>query len=244
MAEIKEKIPEFKKTISPEAVIGEVKSGWYCDLTLPFDEYPIISVRRAILKYWLERPIEVRDYQADWIETRVRDLKEEENRIDRLNFWKELLDWYIFNTHGKLASRALDFAVEITKTADFSLHMYSSDILKLIAGRLDRSPEIYQDLKTPTLRLFLESFLVQACQPNSTIFDFTMVDIKRVINSAVKVEDWRFLPLIEQVLYKLCNQKSPERYDFKQEYEIQSNIAFLRVAVRLFREKTEETKDA
>ena len=142
-----------------------------------------------------------------------------------------------------LANRAFDFAVEIAKTENFSI--YKSDILKLITGKLVRSPEMYyiQRVEAEDLRLFLESFLVRAYQTNFKISDFTMVDIRRVVRCANSVEDWRFLPLIELVLYKYYNQERPERYDFDKEIEILENITFLREAVRHMREKTEEIKN-
>ena len=246
MAVDQEKVPEFMGTVSAGAIVRGVESGYYFNLTWLFDEYPTFTVRQAILRRWLDRPIQAYDYQADWIEARIRDLNKEETETHS-GFWKQLLDWYVFNAEGELINRALDFAVGITKMDYFGTlrgFFYLSDVLKIIAGRLDRSPEIYQDIKTPALKLFLESFLVQAYQPNSTIYDFTMVDIKRVVTCAISVEDWQFLPLIEQVLYKLSNQRRPERYDFKQEVEILRNITFLKEAVRFFREKTEEVKNA
>lgn len=238
----KEKIPEFRKTVDLERVIEKINSYQYYprDLVSLFDEYPIFAVRKAILERWLDHPVEVLDWQVDWIEARICDLKTEEGEMHP-NFWKELISWYIFGTKGKLANRAFDFAVGIAKKS--YLYLYRSDILKIIAGKLDRSPEIYQDIETPSLRLFLESFLVQAYQPNFTIYDSTMVDIKRVVRCAVKVGDWRFLPLVEQVLYKLSNQRRPERYDFREEVEFKENLAFLKEAARLLREKTEETKN-
>ena len=254
MVDVKEKVQEFKRTVDTEAVIRRIEGGSYSDdLTWVFDKYPTFTIRRTILRYWLDHSICMHHWQADWIEARVIDLKKEDGRTHS-GFWKELLDWYVFNTTCgldfnatvMLVNRSLDFAVGITKMDDFGgSHgfVYRSDVLKIIAGRLDRSPEIYRDIETKSLKLFLESFLVQAYQPNSTIYDSTMVDIKRVVRCAIKVEDWRFLPLIEQVLYKLSNQKRPERYEFKQEAEIMENLAFLREAVRLCREKTEAIKD-
>ena len=243
MAEPEGKIPEFRKTIVTENVVRGVASGWYRDISFVriFDEYNAFAVRKAILEYWLERSVRINEYQADWVEARIIDLKKEEGET-RSGFWKELLNWYIFNATDKLSNRTLDFAISITEMNDFgdsSGYFYRSDVLKIITGKLDRSPEIYQDITTPALRLFLESFLVAAYQPNATIFDGTMVDIRRVVRCAIKAEDWHFLPMIEQVLYKLYNQKRPERYDFRQEVEILENIAFLKEAVRLLREKTE-----
>ncbi len=240
MASVEKKVPEFKKTINTETVIRRIESGWYAGLTWLFDEYPIFAVRRTVLRKLLDRSIPVSYQEADWIETRVFDLKQEEEET-RSGFWNELLGWYVFNAKSdELINRALDFAVGITKMDFFAgTHgfVHRSDVLKIVSGRLDESPRIYRDMETSTLKLFLQSFLVQTCQPNSTIYDFTMVDIKRVVRCVIKVEDWDFLPLIEQVLYKLSNQSRPKGYDFKQEVETLENIAFLREAVRLLREK-------
>lgn len=245
MADVKERILGFKKTINTEVEIRRIESGWYHELTWLFDECPIFTVRKTILNYWLDRSIKVHDRQACWIEARIYDLKKEEGEI-KSGFWKELLNWYIFNADDKLANRALDFAVGITKIDNFGDtqgFIYRSDILKIIAGRLDRSPEIYWHTETPVLKSFLQSFLIRSYQPDSIIYDFIMVDIKRVVRCAVKIEDWGFMPLVEQVLYKLFNQKRPKKYDFRQEVEMLENIAFLKEAVRLFRKKIEEVKD-
>jgi len=245
MADAKENVPEFKKTVDTEAMISRIERGSCFNLTWLFDEYPTYTIRKTILKYWLDHSICVLGWQADWIEARVIDLKKEEGATHS-GFWKELLDWYVFDVTAALANRALDFAIGITEMDDFGgVHgfIYRSDVLKIIAGRLDRSPEIYQDIATPSLKLFLESFLVRTYQPDSIINDFTMVDIKRVVRCAIKVEDWQFLPMIELVLCKLANQKRPEKYDFKQEVAITESLAFLKEALRLFREKTKEVKD-
>ncbi len=118
------------------------------------------------MRYWLDYSIRVLDWQADWIEARVIDLKKEDGETHS-GFWKELLNWYVFNTTcglnfkatAVLANRALDFAIGITKMDDFGgSHgfIYRSDVLKIIVGRLDREPEIYRDIETPSLKIFLE----------------------------------------------------------------------------------------
>lgn len=42
---------------------------------------------------------------------------------------------------------------------------------------------------------------------------------------------------------KLSNQERPKEYDFRKEIEYRESLAFLKEAVRLFREKTEEAKE-
>ncbi|MEK7503627.1 MAG: hypothetical protein AAB577_01450 [Patescibacteria group bacterium] len=246
MENVQEKVPEFRKTVVTEAIVKNIERGPAFNLLWVFDEYPILEVREAILSRLLSSSIKVGCAQeADWAETRIHDLKKEEEQTHS-GSWKELLGWYIFNANGGLVNRALDFAIGITKLEHFGSSygfQHRSDVLKIIAGRLNKSPMAYQDITTPDLKLFLESFLVKAYERDFPIYDCTMIDIKRVVHCAINVEDWTFLPLIEKVLYKLYNQKRPERYDFGEEVEILENITFLREAVRLFREKTEEVKD-
>jgi len=253
--ERKERVQKFKRTVDTEAVIRGIERRFYDDLTWVFDEYPTFTIRRTILRHWLDHSICVyHHWQADWIEARVIDLKKEDGETNS-GFWKELLGWYVFNTTcgldfdatAILVNRALDFAIGITKMDDSGgSHgfCYRSDVLKIIVGRLDRSPEIYHDLKTPkTLKLFLESFLVETYQSKFPIIDCRMVDIRRIVNCAIRVEDWEFLPLIQQVHQKLYNQRRSKKYDFKQEAEIEESLAFLKEAIRLCEEKQREVKE-
>ena len=244
MTEAKEKIKEFKQTMGIKGIVNKVRYSVY-EAMVAFDDYPTLEVRQGIIRHWLDDSIRIFDQHADWIEQRILDLKEEEVKTRQsLHFWEDLLNWYIFNTSS--VSRAMNFAIGLTQNnfGGSPGFLYRSNILKLVVGKLERTSHIYQSIEMPSVKLFLESFLVKAYQPNSTISDYAMVDIKRVVRCAISVGDWHFLPQIELVLYKLSNQRRSKRYDFKQEAEILENIAFLREAVRFFREKTEEVKDA
>ncbi len=248
MAEAKEKIPEFRRTKNPKIVIQRIDSDRCNDYNLAplFDEYPDFSVREAILRRWSAYSFRLYYYQADWIEARICDLGEEEIETHS-GFWKELLSCYIFSSHDELVFRAIEFAIGLTKKEDslgsLPRSFYRSDILKIIAGKLDKDPEIYWNMGTPSLKLFLESFLVEAYQPHSIITYDVMVDIRRSVRCAIKVEDWQFLTLIEKVLYNLYNQERPEKYEFKKETERKENLAFLKEAVQLCRGKTEKEKE-
>jgi len=248
MTVVAEKVPKFRETIHIGAITERIKRNYYLDLTWLFDEYPIYDIRQAILRYWLDRSVPVPDQIADWIEQRVYDLKKEGTRAESGSyFWKDLLGWYVFNADSDyifdrnvdLVSRAIEFAIKITKDgfADDVGFIYRSDILKIIAGRLERTPHIYQSPKMPSLKPFLKSFLVQEYESKHGIIDYELVGVKRVIRCAIAVKDWEFLPLIEKVLFKLRNQKKPERYEFRKEIEILESLAFLKEAVRLFKEK-------
>jgi hypothetical protein len=171
-----------------------------------------------------------------------------------------MLDWYVFNTNTggvheetDLVSRAIEFAISIAKNdfAGISRFIYTSDILKLITVRLKRTPYIYQNLKAPSLRPFLESFLTsQYCRPDWDITDYRLVDVRRVVDLAIELWDWSFLPQIELVRQKVCQSaenriKKDERYDFHQEVRIREAKAYLDEAMRFLTEKkAEEEKEA
>lgn len=244
MAETEERIPEFRRTKNPENAARKIESGCYDALFPLFDEYPIYSIREAILRRWSEYHCRFYFYRADWIETRICDLGEEETETHS-GFWEKLLSCYIFCAYGELAFRAIEFAIAITNREDFGgtrRFSHRSDILKIIAGKLGKEPEIYYDIGKPSLKIFLESFLIEAYQPEPVITYDMMIDIRRVVNCIVKVEDWGFLTLIERVLNKLYNQERTKIYNFKQEAEIKEDLVFLKEAVRLCREKTEKEK--
>lgn len=256
MASERENIPEFRKTMSTDSIIRRVESGYYHNLTWFFDEYPVFETRNAILRHWLDRSIEVSAQDVDWIEQRIIDLKKETRGAQSdFRLWKDLLNWYVFNTNTRyvfddntdLVSRALEFAIGITKREDFGGSQgfsHRSDVLKIVAARLENTPHIYQNLKTPSLKLFLESFLVQEYQSKYDIIVYEMVDIKRVIRCAIAVWDWGFLPHLEKVLAKIYqsqeNQKKTRTYDYRKEVEILQTEALFKETIRFFREKTEE----
>lgn len=244
-----EKVPGFKETILTDVIVRRIEYGHYHNLTWLFDEYPVFEVRKAILRHWLDHSIPVLAQDTDWVEQRIYDLGEEQAKTQsNSRLWEDLLGWYVFNTNTRyifddntdLVSRALEFAIKLTQNdlGGMRSSFYRSDVLKVIAGRLERTPHIYESIKTPSLRLFLESFLEEKYLSKHDIIDYGMVDVRRVIRCAVAVEAWGFMPYIEKVLFKLRNQRKPERYDFGKEIEILESLAFLQEAVRLFEEKT------
>ena len=247
-------VPKFRETISRSDILKEIEHGYrfgpYYGLIYAFDEYPILETRKAILRRWLDKSIKVRGQEAEWIEQRVFDLAED---VRSHSLWKDLLHWYVFNADtvnvlsGKfdLISRAIEFAIGLTKMSDFARiggFSHRSDILKIVVARLEHTPSIYQKLNAPSLRSFLEWFLALQYQSKFNTADYEMVDIKRVVRCAVAVEDWSFLPHLEKVLAKVYQDqenRQKERYDFRKEVDVLEVQAFLRETIRFFREKQE-----
>jgi len=260
MASVNESVPKFKETIATQVIVRRVGDYYYQNLTWLFDEYPVFEVREAILRRWLYNHVQVEAQEVDWIEQRIRDLKEEAAKTQSdSRFWKDLLNWYVFCTNTRyvfdedidLVSRALEFAISITKLNELygsQGFFYRSDILKLVAGRLKHTPHIYQNLKTPSLKPFLESFLTEIYQSKYDITNYELVDVERVIRCAKEVEDWSFLIHIEKVLAKIFqsvkNQRAKkEKYQFERETVILRTEAFLNETVRFFKEKIAEAEN-
>ena len=233
MVNEKKEIKEFRKTMLTDFIARDVESGYLHNLTWLFDEYPVFEVRNAVLRHWLNCSIKVAAQDVDWIEQRIIDLVVEEQSGSRL--WRDLLNWYVFNTNTEylfsdrtdLVSRALEFATGITKLEEGLSGLFrKSDILKIIAARLENTPHIYQNLKTPSLKPFLESFLVREYQSKYDIIDYEMVDVKRVIRCVIAVCDWGLLPHLEKVLAKVYQSREnliktkPKKYDYRKEVEI------------------------
>lgn len=256
MVNEKKEIKEFRKTMLTDFIARDVESGYLHNLTWLFDEYPVFEVRNAVLRHWLNCSIKVAAQDVDWIEQRIIDLVVEEQSGSRL--WRDLLNWYVFNTNTEylfsdrtdLVSRALEFATGITKLEEGLSGLFrKSDILKIIAARLENTPHIYQNLKTPSLKPFLESFLVREYQSKYDIIDYEMVDVKRVIRCVIAVCDWGLLPHLEKVLAKVYQSREnliktkPKKYDYRKEVEILQTEVLLKETIRFFREKIEEGKD-
>ena len=256
MVNEKKEIKEFRKTMLTDFIARDVESGYLHNLTWLFDEYPVFEVRNAVLRHWLNCSIKVAAQDVDWIEQRIIDLVVEEQSGSRL--WRDLLNWYVFNTNTEylfsdrtdLVSRALEFATGITKLEEGLSGLFrKSDILKIIAARLENTPHIYQNLKTPSLKPFLESFLVREYQSKYDIIDYEMVDVKRVIRCVIAVCDWGLLPHLEKVLAKVYQsrenliKKKKKKYDYRKEVEILQTEVLLKETIRFFREKIEEGKD-
>ena len=105
--------------------------------------------------------------------------------------------------------------------------IYRSDVLKIIAGKIHRSPETYSEV--PAFKPFLESFL----EKDTTFRDFT--DVRRAVRCVVDVQDTDFLPRIEEVLHKLANKRRNPN-NFGDRTDGAEVVAFLREAMRFLEE--------
>jgi len=223
---VDEIVKKFKETKGTKRLLYEAEQDPGFIAMRIFDDYPTYEVRKGILGIWLERVRPIYPWQADWIETRIQDLRKEERETQHRFwpdcFWKDLLGWYVFNATLQCVTRALEFAINITQQERFKEefgYFYRSDILKIITGKIHQSPEIYSE--APALKTFLGSFL----EKGETYCDFT--DPKRAVRCAVDVSDTSFLPQIEEIIHRLYNKRrNPD--DFRERIEVAENLAFFR----------------
>lgn len=255
-----EQIPKFQKTILTALIAGRVERGFYNFGGLPFvfDTYPTIEVRKAILKRLLDDQVRVIVHDINWIEQRINDLAKEqaEEKIDAdPPLWKQMLEWYVFNAGAVrgdetgATERAIEFAIAIAKKDEFAgSHgfFFRSDILKIIIARIKRDPERYENMKAPSLKPFLESFLVDAYDPKFGPTYSQLVDVERIVRCLIKVWDASFLPHIEKVLARIYQNQEKNiknrknHYDFEEEVDTLQDQAFLKEAIRFFKEELPE----
>lgn len=235
-------ISKFQKTSSASMLIRQIKQGTL-DFAWPviFDKYPIMEVRTAIIERCLNNQLKVQREEIPWIEQRVVDLIGDDG--DSNHLWRELLNWYVFNTREvDLSNRAIDFAIGIVSgKADlfgWNPYLEASNVLKIVAGRLEKTPGIYQSLDLSSLKPFLETFLTIACRSQLSLIDYKMIDVKRVIRCILAVYDWSFLFYIEKVLIKVRQRKKELQNieaNFQENVSIREAEVFLEETIKFIK---------
>ncbi|MBU1102645.1 hypothetical protein KJ853_03260 [Patescibacteria group bacterium] len=207
-----EQISKFERVFEFREILQEaVRSPFRC-----FEKWPILEVWEKCLKAIGERGVIYKE-EADWAEKWIHTLLEQS--VVSRDIGKKLLSWYVFTARGKLAVRAVEFALGLRQ----GLKVWPDELSKLIAGRLIKnvSNEGFFYPQLPSLKKFLHELLDEfKKERRDGYLDSTWYCAERALRIIVAAEDFSFLDKIEEVILlmqagQIFPSESSEPFYFK-----------------------------
>lgn len=139
---------EIKRSISYNALVYEASQFHGGPKNLGpfyvFDQFPITEIRKICLATIRERLEQIDVWEANWFESRILSIRNQNKPLDRDDIWEELLAIYIGKSQRDFAVRALEFAINLGQQE--KRYELENCVAKLVTKKICDSPELYTQL--------------------------------------------------------------------------------------------------
>ncbi len=228
---------EFRKlnleTRSLAWILENLPSEDLLQLCKWFDEIPLVELRDPILDHLIRRNFP--DGFSNWVEDRIQQLEDSVDSRNR-SLAKRLFNWYLFNSDGESAIRALEFGAAYVKKNSWIRDSVSGEI----CNRIKKNPSLYWGF--PSIERFIETLIKPIEKPPLGYYtESHWLSLERAVRFIVEARDVNYLDRIETVLLSLKKgETKPFEFITYKWDEFGRHIRFLEDAVVVLKKEQDD----